>query len=114
MPEKDPKSTSTAKLSLEEYLQKVALFCENEYGNRFRAQFVDMMGTSELAMLAAPSAQELQELRTAVAIMTATEKQNAATLSDEQIRGISEDARVDPANFAIFINGYILTCKRVS
>lgn len=114
MAEKDPKSPSAAKISLEEYLEKVALFCENEYGNRFRGQFVDMEGTSELAMLASPRAEELQELRKAVAIMTATEKQNAATLSDEQIRGIAEDARVDPANFAIFMNGYMLTCKRVS
>jgi len=106
--------TSKAKISLEEYLEKVALFCENEYGNRFRSQFVDMKGTSELAMLASPTAEELAGLRKAVAIMTPTEKQNAETLSDEQIGGIAEDARVDPANFAIFINGYILTCKRVS
>ena len=105
---------SKTKISLEEYLEKVALFCGNEYGNRFRGQFVDMVGTSELAMLVAPTAEELQQLRKAVAIMTATEKQNAAMLSDEQIRGIAEDARVDPANFAIFINGYLLTCKRVS
>ena len=114
MVEKDPKSASATKISLEEYLEKVALFCENEYGNRFRGQFTDMQGTSELAMLAAPTGKELEELRRAVAIMTAAEKQNAATLSDEQIRGIAEDARVDPANFAIFINGYMLTCKRVS
>jgi len=73
-----------------------------------------MKGTSELAMLAAPTAEELAGLRKAVAIMTAAEKQNAEQLLDEQIRGIAEDARVDPANFAIFINGYILTCKRVS
>jgi hypothetical protein len=114
MAEKDPKSTSTGKISLEEYLEKVALFCGNEYGIRFRGQFVDMAGTSELAMLAVPTAEELQELRTAVAIMTVGEKQNAATLSDEQVKGIAEDARIDPANFAIFMNGYLLTCKRVS
>ena len=105
---------SEAKISLEEYLEKVALFCENEYGNRFRTQFADTNGTSELAMLAAPTAEELAGLRKAVAIMTTTEKENALTLSDEQIRTIAEDARVDPANFAIFINGYVLTCKRVS
>ncbi len=105
---------SKAKISLEEYLEKVALFCENEYGNRFRTQFADANGTSELAMLVAPTAEELAGLRRAVAIMTTAEKENALTLSDEQIRTIAEDARVDPANFAIFINGYILTCKRVS
>jgi hypothetical protein len=27
---------------------------------------------------------------------------------------IAQDARIDPANFAIFINGYAITCKRVS
>ena len=73
-----------------------------------------MKGTSELAMLAVPTAEELAGLQKAVAIMTVAEKQNAETLSDEQIGWIAEDARVDPANFAIFINGYILTCKRVS
>jgi signal recognition particle GTPase len=106
--------TSKAKISLEEYLEEVARFCENEYGNRFRGQFQDMKGTSELAMLAAPTDAELTELRRAVAIMTAAEKQNAETLSDEQVARIAEDARVDPANLAIFINGYALTCKRVS
>ena len=50
-----------------------------------------------------------------MAIMTADPRsRNVAALSDEQIRTIAEDARVDPANFAIFINGYVLTCKRVS
>jgi hypothetical protein len=103
-----------AKISLEEYLEEVARFSENEYGNRFRGQFQDMEGTSELAMLAAPTAAELKELRRAVAIMTASEKRDAEKLSDEQVEKIAEDARVDPANFAIFINGYSLTCKRVS
>ncbi len=103
-----------AKISLEEYLEEVARFSENEYGSRFRGQFQDMEGTSELAMLAAPTAAELKELRRAVAIMTASEKRDAEKLSDEQVEKIAEDARVDPANFAIFINGYSLTCKRVS
>ncbi|HRS10329.1 MAG TPA: hypothetical protein P5068_04670 [Sedimentisphaerales bacterium] len=73
-----------------------------------------MEGTSELAMLAAPTAAELKELRRAVAIMTVAEKQDADKLTDEQVERIAEDARVDPANLAIFINGYSLTCKRVS
>lgn len=106
--------TSKAKISLEEYLEEVARFSENEYGNRFRGQFRDTEGTSELAMLAAPTDAELTELRRAVAIMTAAEKQNAEKLSDEQVAKIAEDARVDPANLAIFINGYTLMCKRVS
>lgn len=114
MAKNEPNSAPKAKISLEEYLEEVARFSENEYGNRFRGQFQDMKGTSELAMLAAPTDAELTEFRRAVAIMTAAEKQNAETLSDEQVARIAEDARVDPANLAIFINGYALTCKRVS
>jgi len=65
-------------------------------------------------MLAAPNTEELEQLKKAVAIMTPAEKQNADSLSDEQIQKIADDARVDPANLAIFINGYALNCKRVS
>lgn len=99
---------------MDEYLEEVARFCENEYGNKFRTQFEDMQGTSELAMLAAPTAHELGQLRRAVAIMTPAEKAGAEKLSDEQIEAIARDARTDPGNFAIFINGYALACKRVS
>jgi hypothetical protein len=53
-------------------------------------------------------------LKKAVAIMTPTEKQNADNLTDEQIHKIATDAGIDPGNFAIFINGYALHCKRVS
>ena len=101
-------------ISLEEYLEEVARFCQDEYGSRFRNQFEDSRGTSELAMLVVPTEEEMRELRKAVAIMTPTERRDANRLSDEQIASISQDARIDPANFAIFINGYALTCKRVS
>jgi hypothetical protein len=114
MAEKEPNAVPKVKISIEEYLEEVARFCENEYGNRFRGQFQDMEGTSELAMLAAPTAAELKELRRAVAIMTTAEKHDADKLSDEQVEKIAEDAKVDTANLAIFINGYSLTCKRVS
>jgi signal recognition particle GTPase len=63
-------------------------------------------------MLASPTVEEVEQLRRAVAIMTPDEKRNAAGLSDEQIRRIAVDAQVDPANLAIFINGYALKCKR--
>jgi hypothetical protein len=79
-----------------------------------RDQFKDIRGASELAMLAAPNAEELEQLKKAVAIMTPAEKQNADNLSDEQIQKIADDAQVDRANLAIFINGYALNCKRVS
>lgn len=109
-----PDSAPGGKISITEYLEKVAQFCENQYGIEFRSRFRDARGNSELAMLVAPTAQELDELRRAVAIMTPTEKLNADTLSDEQTGRIAEDAGVDPGNFAIFINGYVLACKRVS
>ncbi|MBP7052097.1 MAG: hypothetical protein KBE65_13865 [Phycisphaerae bacterium] len=102
------------RISVEQYLEEVARFCDDQYGNQIRDRFQDMQGTSELAMLAAPTCDELVELRRAVAIMTPAEKQSADRLSDEQIEKIALDARVDPANFAIFMNGYALVCKRVS
>ncbi len=106
--------TAKEKISIEEYLEEVALFCNSEYGSKVRGRFLDLRGTSELAMLAAPTSQELEELRRAVAIMTSGEKTDADRLSDEQIEKIAVDARIDPANFAIFMNGYALLCKRVS
>jgi hypothetical protein len=106
--------TTKEKISIEEYLEEVALFCDSEYGKHVRRRFPDVRGTSELAMLAAPTRGELEELRRAVAIMTPSERHAADRLSDEQIEKIAVDARVDPANFAIFMNGYALLCKRVS
>jgi signal recognition particle GTPase len=102
------------KLSIEQYLEKVALFSNSKYGKLIRNQFKDIKGSSELAMLAAPSAEELEQLKKAVAIMTPDEKQNADNLTDEQIQKIATDAQIDPADLAIFINGYALHCKRVS
>jgi signal recognition particle GTPase len=104
----------TNRISIEQYLEKVARFSGNEYGKLIRNQFKDIQGSSELAMLAAPSAEELEQLKKAVAIMTPDEKQNADSLTDEQMQRIAADAQVDPANFAIFMNGYTLHCKRVS
>ncbi|MHC4338207.1 MAG: hypothetical protein ACYSTG_09750 [Planctomycetota bacterium] len=79
-----------------------------------RNQFKDLKGSSELAMLAAPSSAELEQLKKAVAIMTPEEKQNADALTDDQIQKIAVDADTNPGIFAIFINGYALHCKRVS
>lgn len=90
----------------------MAQFSDSDYGQMVRSQFQDIRGASELAMLAAPTADELTELKRAVAIMTPAEKENAETLTDEQIQEIAEDAQIDPANFAIFINGYAIHKKR--
>jgi hypothetical protein len=65
-------------------------------------------------MLAAPTSEELEQLKRAVAIMTPDEKENAESLTDEQVGKIAADAKIDPAALAIFINGYAIHCKRVS
>lgn len=101
-------------ITIEQYLEKVARFSNSDYGKMIREQFKDIKGSSELAMLAAPSTEELQQLKTALAIMTSAEKQNADSLTDEQIQKIAADAKIDPANLAIFINGYVLYCKKPS
>ena len=92
----------------------MARFSDSEYGKMIRSQFKDIRGGSELAMLAAPSSEELKQLKRAVAIMTPSEKEKADSLNDEQIQRIAADAGIDPANLAIFINGFALHCKRVS
>jgi hypothetical protein len=114
MGEKESNMVPKARISLQEYLEEVARFCENEYGSRFRIQFQDVEGTSELGMLVAPTSEELKQLRRAVAIMTPAEREDADRLGDDQIAAIADDAEIDAANLAIFINGYALTCKRVS
>ncbi len=95
-------------------MEKLAKFAGSEYGKMIRGQFKDIKGGSELAMLAAPSIEELEQLKRAVAIMTPSEKEKAESLTDEQVQRIAADALIDPANLAIFINGYVLHCKRVS
>lgn len=102
------------KISIEKYLEQVSRFSGSDYGKMIREQFDDMQGDSELAMLVSPSTEELEQLKKAVAIMTPAEKQNADTLTDGQTEKLAADAQVDPANLAIFLNGYALHCKRVS
>jgi hypothetical protein len=91
----------------------VSRFAGNKYGEQIRKQFEDIQGGSELAMLASPSKNELEQLKKAMAIMTPREKKEADKLTDEQIQKIAADARIDPAVFAIFMNGFVLHCKRV-
>lgn len=102
------------KISIDIYIQKLEKFVNSDYGRLIRTQFADIRGDTELAMLVAPSAEELEEFKKAVAIMTDEEKAKAAELTDEQVKKIAGDAQVDPANLAIFFNGYALHCKRVS
>jgi hypothetical protein len=100
--------------SIEQYLEKLAKFAGDGYGQRIRQGFADIEGASELAMLAAPTEEELAQLRRAVGIMTGPEKADVENLSDEQVQRIAADAHADPANLAIFFNGFVLHCKRVS
>ena len=102
------------KISIEQYMKNLRKFCGSDYGKMVRCQFADADGSSELAMLVAPTIDEVEQLEKAVAIMTPTEKQSAADLTDEQVQKIAADAQIDPANLAIFINGFALHCKRVS
>jgi hypothetical protein len=102
------------KLSLTEFLEKVSQKANDNFGKQVRSFFADNKGSAELAMLASPTDSEVEQLKRAVAIMTESEKKNADTLSDEQVNKIADDAKIDAAVFAIFINGYALQCKRVS
>lgn len=99
-------------LTLEDYLEKLSRFTDDEYGKMVRTQFQDIRGTAELAMLASPTADELAQLRKALSIMTAEEKENPCHLTDKQIQNIACDAGIDPGIFAIFVNGYILELKK--
>jgi len=101
------------KPTLEKYLERLASMVDDDFGQRLRSQFKDISGSSELAMLASPSSEELAQLTRAVAIMTAIEKSKADSLDDEQVEQIAKDALVDVALFAMFINGYSLFCQRV-
>ncbi len=103
-----------AAVTIEQYLEKLSRFANSDYGKLVREQFADNKGDSELAMLVSPTTKELEEFKRAVAIMTPDEKSNAMNLTDEQVQKIAADAKADPANIAIFFNGYILHCKRVS
>ena len=105
------RQVTQSRISVEQYLEQVATFTADDYGSTVRTRFQDIRGDSELAMLASPTPQELDQLKRAVAIMTPAEKQNAAALTDEQIRRIADDAHADPAVLAIFFNGYALHCK---
>jgi hypothetical protein len=101
------------KVSIDEYLQNVAKFAGSDYGKLVREQFQDDSGDMELAMLVSPSREELEEFKKAIAIMTPEEKANCENLTDEQVQKIAADAHVDPANLAIFVNGYALHCKKM-
>jgi preprotein translocase subunit Sss1 len=100
-------------LTIEAYLKSLEPFIDDAYGRQIRQQFQSMDGTSELAMLSSPSRDEYEQLARAVAIMTAAEKETAASLTDEQIERIAEDANVDKAILAIFMNGFAIKISKI-
>lgn len=99
-------------MTIEEYLRSLEPFVDDAYGRQIRNQFQSIDGKSELAMLQSPRRDEYEQLSRAVAIMTPAEKENAASLSDEQVERIAEDARVDKAIVAIFLNGYAIAISK--
>ncbi len=76
-----------------------------------RSQFASHKGWGQDAVFHAPSREEYEQLKRAVAIMTPAEKQCPEKLTDQQLRSIADDARTDPALLAIFINAYSLKMK---
>ena len=98
-------------MTIEKYLQSLEPFVDDAYGRQIRSQFQTIDGKSELAMLSSPSRDEYAQLARAVAIMTGDEKNEAASLNDEQVERIAEDAKVDKALLAIFFNGFALKIK---
>ena len=94
--------------SLEQYLEQVGRQRESRFGKRFRAQFRDVRGTSELAMLAAPDEKEYEDFCCAVSVMSRQEKSHPEMLGDQQIQAIADRAGADAGNVAIFLNGYVL------
>lgn len=100
-------------MTLSEYLKSLGRFVGDTYGQRIRSQFQTADGKSELAMLASPTRDEYEQCCRLVGIMTAHEKANAERLSDEQVAQIAEEANVDKAIAAIFVNGYALQKSKV-
>ena len=98
-------------MTIEEYLQSLETFVDNAYGRQIRQQFQSIDGNSELAMLQSPTWDEFEQLSRAVAIMTPAERNSAETLTDEQISRLAEDAKIDKALLAIFMNGFALKLK---
>lgn len=97
---------------IEEYLAYVGRFRQSRFGKQFRSQFRDSRGTAELAMLAAPTEEEYEDFRRAVAAMTEREKQHCEELTDEEIGDIAQRSGTDRGNVSIFVNGYVLMRRK--
>lgn len=101
-------------MEIDDYLASLERFVDDPYGRQMRMQFQTADGTSELAMLAVPTREEFEQCRRLVGIMTPDEKAYAERLSDDQVAGIADEAQVDRAIAAIFVNGYAIHKLKVS
>lgn len=100
--------------TIEEYLEQVGRGVESAFGRRYRQQFRDQRGTAELAMLAAPTAEEYEDLKRTVAVMAQREKDRAYALTDDEVQDIAARADADAGTVGIFFNGYALACRTES
>jgi hypothetical protein len=89
-------------LTIEQYLEKIGRFVDEPFAKQLRKQFQDNRGASELAVLQAPSRDEYEQLC----------RLTADKLSDQQVRKLADDAKVDPALAAIFFNGFVLELRK--
>ena len=98
-------------LTFEIFLDQIGRFRQSKFGKQFRNQFRDMRGTSELAMLKAPSEDEFQQLCRIVEVMADSEKAKPELLDDNDIEDIASRAQCDRGIVAILINGFVLERK---
>ena len=82
-------------LTIEKYLEKIGRFVDEPFAKQLRKQFQDNRGASELAVLQSPSREEYEQLQRLTAILTPQEKNEAEKLSDQQIKKLADDAKVD-------------------
>jgi len=99
-------------LTIEEYLAQIARGRNSAFGQRFRQQFQDQIGDSELSMLTAPNEKEYSAFSKIVAIMSRFEKMHTDALDENQVKEIADTAKVDLGTTQIFINGYILARRQ--
>ena len=99
-------------LTIEQYLEKIGRFVDEPFAKQLRKQFKDNRGSSELAVLQSPSRDEYEQLCRLTAILTPQEKSDADKLTDQQVRKLADDAKIDPALAAIFFNGFALELRK--
>ncbi len=103
----------TANISIEQYLEKVSKFAGSDYGRIVREQFADTKGTSELGMLASPTPQELEQMKTLVAQAMADGALGlSSSLQYVPDRFADTDELVELARVAAASGGVYLTHQR--